>query len=92
MVPAATVIVPSAFMVMDPAAGVGAAPGVRVIAAGSTVTPFSVSLASTVPVAPPVAPLMDAGASSTASITAAPTMTVAVAVSQLVGFITSQIS
>ncbi len=79
-------------MVMDPAAGVGAAPGVRVIAAGSTATPFSVSLASTVPVEPPVIPLIVAGASSTASITAAPTTTVAVAVSQLAGFRISQIS
>ncbi len=79
-------------MVMEPAAGEGAGPGVKVIAAGSTVTPFSVSLARTEPVAPPVRPLIVAGASSTASMGAGSMTTVINAISQLVGFRISQIS
>ena len=59
VVPGATVIVPSAFIVMLPAAGAGAAPGVNVtLPPAPTVTglPPSVSLVSTLGVLPPVAP------------------------------------
>ena len=60
VVPGATVIVPSAFIAMLPAAGAGAVPGVSVISAGSTAAPFSVSLASTLAVLPPSVPLTGA--------------------------------
>ncbi len=59
VVPAATVIVPSAFIVMLPAVGAGAAPGVSVtVPPAPTVTglPLRVSLVSTLGVLPPVAP------------------------------------
>ncbi len=59
VVPAATVIVPSAFIVMLPAVGAGAAPGVSVtVPPAPTVTglPFNVSLTSTLGVDPPLAP------------------------------------
>ncbi len=94
VVPAATVIVPSGFIVIEPLAGVGAAPGVRVtfppiptVAAA----PFSVSLPSTVAKVAPAKPLTAGGASSTASMGAAPTVVVTVVVSQLAGFSCSQI-
>ncbi|MCB1554848.1 MAG: hypothetical protein KDJ14_13655, partial [Xanthomonadales bacterium] len=51
-VPAATVMVPSAFIVMLPAAVTGAAPGVRTMSAGLTAAPLSVSLTSTEAVEP----------------------------------------
>ncbi len=54
--------------------------------------PPSVSFASTFGTAvPPVAPLATEPVSATASMTAAPTVTVAVAVSQFAGFRRSQI-
>ena len=59
--PEATVIVPSAFIVIEPAAGAGAAPGVSVtLPPAPTVTglPPSVSLARTEAVVPPAAPLI----------------------------------
>ncbi len=64
-----------------------------VIRAGSTGSPFSVSLPSTLPAVPPVRPFSGVAlkSSSSASMTGGATMTVAVAVSQLVGFRTSQI-
>ena len=56
-----------------------------------TAAPFSVSLTSTEAVEPPPTPLTGGKLSSTASIGAAPTVTMTVAVSQFVGFSTSQI-
>ena len=84
-------IVPSAFITIDPAVGTGATPGVRVTALGTSGVTFSVSLASTLDVVPPRLPTIAVGASSTASISAESTVIVAVAVSQLAGFRTSQI-
>jgi hypothetical protein len=86
----ATVIVPSGFITMLPLVGAGAVPGVSVTSAGFTATPLSVSLISTEGVLPPP-PETGGKLSSTASITAAPTVTVTVAVSQFVGFRISQI-
>ena len=94
VVPGATVIVPLAFMVMLPMAGVGAAPGARVtLPPAPTVAcaPLSVSLARTEATVAPLAPLTGPRLSSAATITAAPTVTVAMALSQLVGLSTSQI-
>ena len=85
------VIVPSGFITMLPLVGVGAVPGVSVTSAGFTATPLSVSLTSTEAVEPPPTPLTGGKASSTASIGAASTVTVIVAVSQLAGFRFSQI-
>ena len=88
-------MVPSAFIVIEPAAGVGAAPGVSVtLPPAPTVAepPLRVSLTRTLGSVTPEAPFTGPKPSSTASITAAPTVTVTVAVSQLVGFRTSQIS
>jgi hypothetical protein len=87
----ATVIVPSGFIVRLPEVGVGAVPGVSVTSAGFTGAPFSVSLTRTEAVVPPVTPSTAAKLSSTASIGAAATVTVMVAVSQFVGFSASQI-
>ena len=79
-------------MVMEPAAGAGAALGVKLIAAGTIGRPLKVSLARTGAVVLPVAPLIAAGASSVAKIGAAVTGTVTVAVLQLLtGFNCSQI-
>ena len=65
---------------------------VRFTVANVTGTPFSVSLTRTFGTAvPPEAPFATVPVSSTASIVAADTVTVAVAVSQFVGFSTSQI-
>ncbi len=86
MVPAATVIVPSGFMVMEPEAGVGAVPGVRVICAGTTGAPFRVSLPSTLAVVAPVRPLTEGKLLSTALMTGGVTRRRTVAVSQLAGF------
>ena len=59
---------------------------------GTTATPFKVSLTNTfVNAVPPVYPFVGAPASSLATIGAAVTGTVTVAVSQLLGFNTSQI-
>ena len=90
--PGATVIVPSLFIVIEPATGVGAVPGVKVIAAGTIGKPLKVSLVRTVGVVAPVAPLMAAGVSFVAKIGAAVTGTVTMAVLQLLtGLIFSQI-
>ena len=90
MVPAATVIVPSGFMVIEPAVGVGAVPGVSEISDGTTGAPFNKSLPNTVGVEPPVKPFMAVGISAIAAIAAGATMTVAVVVAQFVGFNFSQ--
>ena len=87
-VPGAIVIVPSGFITRP---GFGLVPGVRLMSAGTTATPLSVSLTSTDGVVPPLPPLTGGKLSSTASITGAVTVTVMVAVSQLLGFTTSQI-
>ena len=89
--PGATVIVPSAFIVIAPVAGVGAVPGVKVISAGSTTAPFSVSFAKTVEIVAPAEPFTDGGVSAMAAMGAVPTVTVTVVVSQLVGLRISQI-
>ena len=81
-------IVPSGFITRP---GFGLVPGVRLMSAGTTATPLSVSLTSTDGVVPPLPPLTGGKLSSTASITGAVTVTVMVAVSQLLGFTTSQI-
>ena len=95
VVPAAIVIVPSLFITMLPAAGVGAAPGVSVTLPPPTLTapPFKLSLVNTLAVLPPLAPFtgVPLKSSSTASIGAAPTVTVTVLVLQLVGLSCSQI-
>ena len=65
---------------------------VIVISAGSTATPLSVSEARTVDVTPPVAPLIGAKVSGSASIAGASTVTVSVTVAQFVGLLFSQIS
>ena len=88
--PAATVIVPSGFMVMEPAIGVGAVPGVKLMAEGTTVAPFSVSLPRTEGVLPPDILLTEGGLSVAAAIGAGSTVTVAVVVEQFVGFSFSQ--
>ena len=82
------VIVPSGFITRP---GFGLVPGVRVTAAGLTGVPFRVSLSSTLGVVPPLPPFTGPKLSFTASITGAVTVTVMVAVSQLVGLSTSQI-
>ena len=82
------VIVPSGFITRP---GFGLVPGVRVTSAGFTGVPFRVSLPSTVGVVPPSNPPIGPKLSSTASIAGAVTVTVIVAVSQLVGLSTSQI-
>ena len=56
-----------------------------------TGVPFRVSLSSTLGVVPPLPPFTGPKLSFTASITGAVTVTVMVAVSQLVGLSTSQI-
>ncbi|MGY0504695.1 hypothetical protein, partial [Luteimonas sp. e5] len=58
---------------------------------GSTGAPFSVSLLYALPALPPLAPFTGPNTSSVATIGAAATTTVAVALSQLLGFSTSQI-
>ena len=84
----ATSTVPSAFTVSGPLVT-----GTRVMSAGFTATPLSVSLVRTLttPV-PPARPFTGPAASLTASSAVAPTVMVAVAVLQLVGFRISQIS
>jgi hypothetical protein len=89
VVPLATVITPvAAFMVIEPAAGVGAVPGVRsafgvapVMTTGTP--PLVVSLATTDGVTPPVAG-MAGGVSFTAKMVAV-TVTTTNAVSQVAG-------
>jgi hypothetical protein len=90
------VIVPSAFIVIEPAAGVGAAPGVNVtFPPPPTVAapPFSVSLPRTDTVDPPLAPLTGEAEKSSfdALIDPAETTTVAVAEAQFDPFNCSQI-
>ena len=80
-------IVPSGFNV-NPA---GTLTGVKATSAGVKITPFKVSLSSTLGVVPPGALAIEAGVSSIASIGAGVTTTVAVVVSQFVGFKFSQI-
>ena len=79
----ATVIVPSAFIVIEPAVTVGAVPGVSVALVPNTTgtPPLVVSLAITDGVLPPVAG-MAGGVSFTAKIVAA-TTTMALAVLQV---------
>ena len=92
MVPAETVIVPSGFIEIEPAIGVGAVPGVSVTSEGTTAIPFSVSLSRTLSgVVAPSNPFIEAGVSSTATMGAASTTTVAFVVAQFVGFSSSQI-
>ena len=81
------VMVPLAFNVNP----VGTVIPVKTTCDGTTVTPFKVSFVKTLAVVLPVYPLIGPKVSATASITAAATVTVAVAVSQFVGFNTSQI-
>ena len=87
-VPGAIVIVPSGFITRP---GFGLVPGVRVMSAGTTGAPLSVSLTSTLGVVPPSKPPVGGKLSFTASITGAFTTTVAMAVSQLLGLSSSQI-
>ena len=94
VVPGATVIEPLGFMVMLPEAGVGAAPGVRVtLPPAPTVAcaPLSVSLLSTEATVAPLAPSTGPRTSSLAAMGAALTVTMALALSQLVGLMFSQI-
>ena len=58
---------------------------------GFTGAPFKVSLVNTDGTVPPIVPLIGPATSATASIGAATTLTVTVAVSQLLGFSFSQI-
>ncbi|MCY1220587.1 hypothetical protein D3C86_1484300 [compost metagenome] len=87
-----TVTAPVAVLKASPA---GTAPGSTEMftALGTTATPFSVSLVSTFGIAvPPASPLTGVAVVSLfATIGAAATFTVTVAVSQFVGLITSQI-
>ncbi len=88
-VPAATVTAPVAGFSVRPAVPLTKEMTTFAVVAAA---PFSVSFVSTVARArPPVAPLIEAPASFTASMTAARIGTVTVAVSQLPGFSTSQI-
>ena len=84
--PGATVTVPSAFTVSGPVVT-----GVMVTLAGTMATPFSVSLVSTLRPGTTPPRGVDEPASSTATIGAAMTSTVAMAVAQLAGFSVSQI-
>ena len=78
-------------MAIDPAAGAGAAPGVRVMSAGSTAAPLRVSLSRTLSVVvPPAKPFWAVGVSALAAMTGASTVTLAEAVAQLAGLRTSQ--
>ena len=82
----ATSTEPSAFTVSGPLVA-----GVRITLAGSTAAPLSVSLVNTFStLTAPGVPLTGPPASFTASIGAAPTVTVTVASSQLVGLSSSQ--
>ena len=69
-VPAATVIVPSAFIAIDPTAGAGAVPGVSVLLPDVAALAPTVSLTKTDAVVPPAAALTDPSESSTASMIA----------------------
>ena len=94
MVPGATVIVPSGFIVKLPEAGMGAVPGVNVtLPPAPTVAwaPLSVSLESTLATVVPLTPFTGPRVSSLAMMAAAATVTVAMALSQLAGLRTSQI-
>ena len=82
-VPVAIVIVPSGFNVNP----VGTVIGVRVTSTGFKIGPFNVSLSSTLGVVPP----LGTGPKTSSIASIATTTTLAVAVSQFVGFNTSQI-
>ena len=81
------VIVPSGFITRP---GCGLVPGVSVTADGSTVPPLTESLPSTLGVVLPSPPLTGPKTSSMALITGAVTVTVATALSQLLGLVISQ--
>ena len=81
------VMVPFGFKVKP----VGTVTPVKVTSVGITAAAFNVSFASTEAVVAPVYPLIGPKLSEIASITAAATVIVTVAVSQLLGFNTSQI-
>jgi hypothetical protein len=85
VVPAATVITPAAFIVIEPSVGVGAVPGVKLTLVPITAgMPLVVSLTITEGVAPPVEGI-GTGVSFTAMMVGEPTTTVAVAVEQVPG-------
>ena len=90
-VPAGMVSVPLAFMVTPVSPPVAVIEGST--AAGAKAAPFSVSLVNTVAVVPPAKPFTGEAekSSSLATIAAAVTTTVTLAVSQFVGLRASQI-